>query len=69
MAIKFRRNRTKIKIVEYTIYLSISELSLKKIAERLEKRVLEKHKAVRRWVKRLRKEKGVESLRQMLSQV
>jgi len=35
MAIKFRRNRTKIKIVEYTIYLSISELSLKKIAERL----------------------------------
>jgi len=31
--------------------------------------MLEKHKAVRRWVKRLRKEKGVESLRQMLSQV
>ena len=42
------------------LYISISGLSLRKIAERLEKRVLEKHKSVRRWIKRLRKEKGVE---------
>ncbi|RLE59655.1 MAG: hypothetical protein DRJ32_04245 [Thermoprotei archaeon] len=35
MTLKFRRNRTPIKIVKYAIYLYLSGLSLRKIAERL----------------------------------
>jgi len=35
MVIKFRGNRIPIKMVEYAIYLYLSGLSLRKIAERL----------------------------------